>query len=220
MNNSFSGKIPEFNRLTALRSLYISGNRFSGNIPSDYFATMVSLKKAWLSNNEFSGFIPVSLATTLPNLMELHLENNQFIGNIPNFTQTTLADLDLSNNQLSGEIPPGLSKFDEKIFAGNPGLCGAKLATTCTQSRNSTASITIEGTMRDANKSKYFLAFGTLGVLLVVILISLAFRKKKKKRRRKKARRTSEQDSGDDQQIQVNFTTRNLTALKRERESF
>lgn len=203
MNNSFSGNIPEFNRLTALKSIYISGNRFSGNIPSDYFATMVSLKKAWLSNNEFSGLIPVSLATTLPNLMELRLENNQFIGSIPNFTQTTLANVDLSNNKLTGEIPPGLSKFDAKIFAGNPGLCGGKLATTCPQPKNSTASITIEGTMKDANKSKYFLAFGTLGVLLIVVLVSLAFRKKKKKRRRKKARRTSEQDSGDDQQIQV-----------------
>ncbi|KAG7586797.1 Protein kinase-like domain superfamily [Arabidopsis thaliana x Arabidopsis arenosa] len=203
MNNSFSGDIPEFNRLTALKSLYISGNRFSGNIPSDYFETMVSLKKAWLSNNEFSGLIPISLATTLPNLIELRLENNQFIGSIPNFTQTTLAIVDLSNNQLTGEIPPGLLKFDAKSFAGNSGLCGAKLSTACPQPKNSTASITIEGTMKDANKSKYFLAFGTLGVLLIVVLVSLAFRKKKKKRRRKKARRTSEQDNSDDQQIQV-----------------
>ncbi|XP_019093600.1 PREDICTED: pollen receptor-like kinase 3 [Camelina sativa] len=203
MNNSFSGNIPEFNQLTALKSFYISGNNFSGNIPSDYFATMASLKKAWLSNNEFSGLIPISLATKLPNLMELRLENNQFIGSIPNFTQTTLNDVDLSNNQLTGEIPPGLSKFDGKVFAGNPGLCGGTLATACPEPRNSTAMITIEGTMKDANKSKYFLAFGTLGVLLVVVLVSLAFRKKKKKRRRKKALRTSGQDSGDDQHIQV-----------------
>ncbi|EOA34527.1 hypothetical protein CARUB_v10022071mg [Capsella rubella] len=203
MNNSFSGNIPEFNRLTALKSIYISGNRFSGNIPSDYFTTMVSLKKAWLSNNEFSGLIPISLATALPNLMELRLENNQFIGTIPNFTQTTLNDVDLSNNKLTGEIPRGLSKFEAKFFEGNSRLCGAKLATACPQPRNATASVTIDGTLKDANKSKYFLAFGTLGVLLLVVLISLAFRKKKKKRRRKKALRTSEQDSADDQQIQI-----------------
>lgn len=215
MNNSFSGDIPEFNRLTALKSLYISGNRFSGNIPSDYFETMVSLKKAWLSNNEFSGLIPISLATTLPNLIELRLENNQFIGSIPNFTQTTLAIVDLSNNQLTGEIPPGLLKFDAKSFAGNSGLCGAKLSTACPQPKNSTASITIEGTMKDANKSKYFLAFGTLGVLLIVVLVSLAFRKKKKKRRRKKARRTSEQDNSDDQQIQVRLLSHLQNIKKR-----
>ncbi|KFK41666.1 hypothetical protein AALP_AA2G157000 [Arabis alpina] len=203
MNNSFSGEIPEFNRLTALKSIYLSGNRFSGNIPSDYFETMASLKKAWLSNNEFSGLIPVSLATSLPNLMELRLENNQFLGIIPNFTQPTLVDVNLSNNKLTGEIPPGLSKFDVRFFEGNHGLCGTKLATTCTQPRNSTPKIEIDGTMKDANKSKYYIAFGTLAVLFIIILISLVFRKKKKKRRRKKKSRASEHDSSDDNQIQV-----------------
>ncbi|CAH2066931.1 unnamed protein product [Thlaspi arvense] len=204
-NNSFSGNIPEFNRLTALKSIYISSNRFSGKIPSEYFEKMVSLKKAWLSNNEFSGLIPVSLATALPDLMELHLENNQFIGTIPNFTQWTLADVDLSNNRLTGEIPPGLSKFDVGTFAGNAGLCDAKLATSCTQGINPSASISIDGTMKDANKSKYYIAFGTLGLLFIIIIISLVFRKKKKKKRRRRrtTHRTSEQDSSDDQQIQV-----------------
>ncbi|CAN7129305.1 unnamed protein product [Brassica rapa subsp. narinosa] len=204
MNNSFTGDIPEFNRLTGLKSIYLSGNRFSGNIPSNYFSTMVSLKKVWLSNNEFSGLIPLSLATKLPNLITLHLENNQFIGNIPNFTQPSLVDVDFSNNRLTGGIPSGLSKFDVKIFAGNPGLCGEKLATTCTQPKDATASILIDGTMKDAYKTKYYIAFGTLGFLLVVTIISLFFKKKKKRRkRRKRTRRASEQDSNDDQQIQV-----------------
>ncbi|KAL1203746.1 Pollen receptor-like kinase 3 [Cardamine amara subsp. amara] len=204
MNNSFTGEIPDFNRLTALKSIYLSGNRFSGKIPFDYFQNMVSLKKAWLSNNEFSGLIPLSLATSLPNLMELHLENNQFIGTIPSFTQRFLTDVDFSNNQLTGEIPSGLSRFEARIFAGNPELCGAILATTCTQPRNSSASITIDGTMKNADKSKYYLAFATLIGLLIVILISLLFRKKKTKRRRKKPRRISEQTTiDDDQQIQV-----------------
>lgn len=204
MNNSFSGDIPEFNRLTGLKFIYLSGNRFSGNIPSNYFSTMVSLKKAWLSNNEFSGFIPLSLATKLPNLIALHLENNQFIGNIPNFTQRSLVDVDFSNNRLSGEVPSGLSIFDVEIFAGNPGLCGKKLATTCTQPRDATASVLVEGRMKDAYKTKYYIAFGTLGILLVVTIISLFFKKKKKKRRRRKrTRHASEQDSNDDQQIQV-----------------
>lgn len=204
MNNSFSGDIPEFNRLTGLKSIYLSGNRFSGNIPSNYFSTMVSLKKVWLSNNEFSGLIPLSLATKLPNLITLHLENNQFIGNIPNFTQPSLVDVDLSNNRLNGGIPSGLSKFDVWIFAGNPGLCGEQLATTCTQPKDATASILIDGTMKDAYKTKYYIAFGTLGFLLVVTIISLFFKKKKKRRkRRKRTRRASEQESNDDQQIQV-----------------
>ncbi|KAF8099515.1 hypothetical protein N665_0242s0002 [Sinapis alba] len=199
MNNSFSGKIPEFNRLTALRSIYLSNNRFSGNIPSGYFATMRSLRKVWLSNNEFSGLIPPSLATALPKLRELHLENNQFIGIIPNFTQLTLADVNLSNNRLTGEIPPGLSRFNASNFAGNPDLCGAELATTCPQPKISTASISVEGEGKDEYKSKYYIAFGTLGLFFILIIIFLLFRKKRKKR----TPRTSEQDNTEDQQIQV-----------------
>ncbi|CDY53303.1 hypothetical protein HID58_047283 [Brassica napus] len=163
MNNSFSGKIPEFNRLTALKSIYLSNNRFSGDIPPDYFARMLSLKKLWLSNNEFSGHIPLSLATTLPKLMELHLENNQFTGIIPNFTQPGLADVNLSNNRLTGEIPPGLSRFKASSFAGNSDLCGAELGTTCTQPGISTASISVDGDKKAEYKSKYYIAFGTLG---------------------------------------------------------
>ncbi|KAJ0232038.1 Leucine-rich repeat protein kinase family protein [Hirschfeldia incana] len=199
MNNSFSGKIPEFNRLTALKSIYLSNNRFSGDIPSDYFARMLSLKKVWLSNNEFTGHIPLSLATTLPRLMELHLENNQFTGIIPNFTQPGLADVNLSNNRLTGEIPPGLSRFKANNFAGNPDLCGEKLATTCTQPGISTASISADGDTKDEYKSKYYIAFGTLGLLFILIIFFFFFLKK----RRETTLGTSEQDNTDDQQIQV-----------------
>ncbi|CAN7040771.1 hypothetical protein IGI04_006358 [Brassica rapa subsp. trilocularis] len=199
MNNSFSGKIPEFNRLTALKSIYLSNNRFSGDIPPDYFTRMLSLKKLWLSNNEFSGHIPLSLATTLPKLMELHLENNQFTGIIPNFTQPGLADVNLSNNRLTGEIPPGLSRFKASSFAGNSDLCGAELATTCTQPGISTASISADGDKKDEYKSKYYIAFGTLGILFILIIFFLFFLKK----RRKNMLPTSEQDNTEDQQIQV-----------------
>ncbi|XP_019053846.1 PREDICTED: pollen receptor-like kinase 3 [Nelumbo nucifera] len=130
VNNSFSGSIPEFNRLGALKSMYLSGNQFSGEIPSDYFSTMASLKKLWLSGNAFTGAIPASLAQ-LPHLIELHLENNQFSGAIPEFVHTPLISLDMSNNKLEGEIPASLSKFGESSFARNEGLCGAQLAKKC-----------------------------------------------------------------------------------------
>ncbi|KAF5743801.1 putative Leucine-rich repeat protein kinase family protein [Tripterygium wilfordii] len=129
-NNNFSGRIPEFNRLGALRAIYLSGNQFSGDIPSDFFAKMESLKKLWLSDNKFSGSIPSSLAQ-LPHLIELHLENNQFSGAIPAIDRPTLVSLDLSNNKLEGEIPEGLSKFNATSFAGNEGLCGGKSGKLC-----------------------------------------------------------------------------------------
>lgn len=130
MNNSFSGKIPDFHLLGALKALYLSGNEFSGEIPSDYFSKMMSLKKVWLSQNKFTGKIPESLGK-LNNLIELHLENNQFSGAIPDFEHNKLTNLDMSNNNLEGEVPASLSKFDAKTFAGNEGLCGKLLNKEC-----------------------------------------------------------------------------------------
>merc|ERR1711971_242480 len=53
VDNAFSGPIPEFNQVGALKAIFLSGNQFSGEIPSDYFSKMESLKKVWLSSNNF-----------------------------------------------------------------------------------------------------------------------------------------------------------------------
>ncbi|CAA2960066.1 Hypothetical predicted protein [Olea europaea subsp. europaea] len=50
-----------FYRIGALKGLYLSGNQFSGEIPSDYFSTVSGLKKVGLSGNNFIGPIPLGL---------------------------------------------------------------------------------------------------------------------------------------------------------------
>ncbi|KAK6148765.1 hypothetical protein DH2020_016290 [Rehmannia glutinosa] len=135
MSNGFSARFG-FPSNQALRGLYISGNQFSGQIPSDYFSEMEGLKKVWLSGNRFTGPIPDSLAR-LAQLMELHLENNRFSGTIPPLEQQSLISLDLSNNNLEGEIPSGLSRFGDRAFAGNPGLCGGNSGRTCDPKKHS-----------------------------------------------------------------------------------
>ncbi|XP_051136060.1 pollen receptor-like kinase 3 [Andrographis paniculata] len=123
MSNSFSGEIPGFNRIGALRGLYLSDNQFYGEIAPDYFSNMDGLKKIWLSGNKFSGQIPASVSE-LSQLMELHLDNNRFSGALPTLDQKSLISLNVSNNNLAGEIPPTLSRFGADAFSGNPGLCG------------------------------------------------------------------------------------------------
>ncbi|KAL0424941.1 UNVERIFIED_CONTAM: putative LRR receptor-like serine/threonine-protein kinase [Sesamum radiatum] len=142
MSNAFSGPIPEFHRMGALKALFLSKNQFSGEIPSDYFTKLLGLKKVWLAGNRFSGPIPSSLGK-LSHLMELHLEDNQFSGPIPSLVQQSLISLDLSNNNLEGQIPSGMAKFPSNAFKGNPGLCGGSLGKPCNTSAQS-LSITAE----------------------------------------------------------------------------
>ncbi|KAK8598027.1 hypothetical protein V6N13_095419 [Hibiscus sabdariffa] len=126
MNNNFNGSFPKFNKLTGLRSIYLSYNRFSGYIPGNAFQGMVRLNKLYLSKNRFTGPIPASVAT-LPKLWDLKLDGNRFSGKIPDFKQKELYVVDLSNNQLEGPIPSSLRKMNPDMFAGNKGVCGAPL---------------------------------------------------------------------------------------------
>ncbi|KAL4320094.1 hypothetical protein GQ457_18G001680 [Hibiscus cannabinus] len=131
VKNAFTGPIPEFNKLGALKAIYLSNNQFSGEIPNTFFGSMRSLKKLWLNENNFTGHIPSSLMQ-LSLLMELHLEGNQFSGKIPELKYpTVLKSLDLSGNKLEGSIPECYSKFNASVFQGNIGLCGKQLTKYC-----------------------------------------------------------------------------------------
>ncbi|KAJ9550663.1 hypothetical protein OSB04_014708 [Centaurea solstitialis] len=146
-NNSFQGGFPDFRRLRGLRSIFLTANMFSGEIPENAFDGMKRLKKLYLANNEFRGKIPSSL-TALPKLRDLLLENNRFEGEIPKFVRDNLLVLNFTNNNLRGPIPKPLQEFPASQFAvdldrsnsfpheclstiGNGELCGAPLATQC-----------------------------------------------------------------------------------------
>ncbi|MED6222818.1 Pollen receptor-like kinase 3 [Stylosanthes scabra] len=130
-NNTFTGPIPDFSRLGAIKALLLSYNQFSGIIPSDFFTKLASLKKIWIDSNSFSGPIPESLME-LELLKELHIENNHFSGRIPTVKEDLLS-FDASNNNLEGPIPESLAKFGENAFSGsgNEKLCGKPLKRAC-----------------------------------------------------------------------------------------
>ncbi|KAE8654632.1 Leucine-rich repeat protein kinase family protein, putative isoform 2 [Hibiscus syriacus] len=131
VNNAFTGPIPEFNKLRGLKAIYLSNNQFTGEIPDKYFGSMGKLKKVWLNENKFTGNIPSSLMQ-LPHLVELHLEGNQFSGKILELKYPdVLKSLDLKGNQLEGNIPESMSKFNVSTFEGNDRLCGEQLKKPC-----------------------------------------------------------------------------------------
>ncbi|VAI89588.1 unnamed protein product [Triticum turgidum subsp. durum] len=130
-SNKISGTIPhEIEHLTGLKLLYMERNFLTGNLPES-LGNLPNLFVLSLSQNNFSGQIPLSVGN-LSQLSELYLQENNLSGPIPGalgdckslhvlnlscnsfdgsipkelFTLSTLSEgLDLSHNQLSGEIP-------------------------------------------------------------------------------------------------------------------
>jgi Leucine-rich repeat (LRR) protein len=130
-SNKISGTIPwEIENLTSLQLLYMEGNLLTGNLPES-LGHLPNLFVLSLSQNRFSGQIPLSFGN-LSQLSELYLQENNFSGSIPGalgdckkldtlnlscnsfdgsipkelFSLSTLSQgLDLSHNQLSGQIP-------------------------------------------------------------------------------------------------------------------
>lgn len=132
-SNSLSGAIPDLSPLVNLKSLYLNDNQFFGRIPANLNA-LHRLKVVVLSGNLLSGPIPESLVS-LPRLYELLLEDNYLTGQIPAFNQPSLRYLNVSRNNLSGEIPAtqALSQFNASSFLNNANLCGAQIGTPCTR---------------------------------------------------------------------------------------
>ncbi|GER34863.1 leucine-rich repeat protein kinase family protein [Striga asiatica] len=128
--NALSGPLPPdlFTSLISLRNLYLQHNFFIGQIP-DSFYSLTSLVRVNLAENNFSGPISSSFQN-LSRLGTLYLQGNHFSGRIPHLNLPSLVQFNVSNNNLTGEIPRGLSGQPRSSFAGNA-LCGQPL-TSCT----------------------------------------------------------------------------------------
>ncbi|GJV25588.1 leucine-rich repeat-containing protein [Tanacetum coccineum] len=101
--SGLQGKLPHYIfNLQSLETLYLSGNAFTGDIPSKIPVNIVRLS---LSRNRLNGTLPSWLFTS-PSLESLYLNGNMFSGNVPfeSFALPSLERLALSNNQLSGQI--------------------------------------------------------------------------------------------------------------------
>ncbi|EXC33647.1 Probably inactive leucine-rich repeat receptor-like protein kinase [Morus notabilis] len=165
MNNTLIGPIPDLKKLSRLRSVYLSYNHFSGEIPDDCFSGMRFLKKVLLSNNEFEGKIPSSLVG-LAKLVVLRLDGNKFEGRIPSFGQQSLKRINVSNNALEGSIPDTLNKMDSSAFSGNKNLCGPPL--------ESCSSLTINIYPNNDKKSTSEIKIVLIGLIIALIVAILA----------------------------------------------
>ncbi|CAB4297708.1 unnamed protein product [Prunus armeniaca] len=142
--NQFYGQLPEFANISSnlLDTLDLSGNHLEGPIPTSIF-NLRGLQDLRLSSNHFSGF-PFSGPQQPKNLSFLDLSNNSLLidynGSSPTSSsflqiqdlflssnklrafpdflrnQSRLANLDLSENQIQGEIPYWIWKLNSLRF--------------------------------------------------------------------------------------------------------
>ncbi|KAJ9186925.1 hypothetical protein P3X46_002442 [Hevea brasiliensis] len=114
-HNSLSGLIPSsIVNMTSIRFLDLSENSFSGPLNDDFFQNCLSLRYLSLAGNGLEGPLPSTLASC-SSLNTLNLSNNHFSGN-PDFSTgiwslKRLRNLDLSKNEFSGSVPPGVSSL-------------------------------------------------------------------------------------------------------------
>ena len=129
-SNQFSGGIPpEIGSLTNLTSLDLSSNQLSGNIPIELFG-LINLKGEIenmtgpgggasvfhqglnLSNNLLTGSISEEIGDLI-HLKSLDLSFNQLEGNLPIelYSLDSLQSLNLSNNLLTGEISENIGNL-------------------------------------------------------------------------------------------------------------
>ncbi|CAF1957696.1 unnamed protein product, partial [Brassica napus] len=118
-SNNLSGSFPlELLNLTKLSILFLSNNRFSGNLPSSFNNTLdfsntspsSKLRELYIDNNNFIGPIPITIFQSV-SLVRVHLGNNHLSGKLSEifFNGSNLRSLHLGHNQLVGKLPRSLS---------------------------------------------------------------------------------------------------------------
>ncbi|KAL9324001.1 hypothetical protein ACSQ67_008858 [Phaseolus vulgaris] len=115
-DNLFESPIPSGlgEVINNLEDLDLSHNKLQGEVPSS-LGNICTLQSIYLSFNNFSGELPSFIQnSSLCNLQTLDLSFNQITGMPPNLSVfTSLRYLDLSNNQLTGEIPKSIGLLYE-----------------------------------------------------------------------------------------------------------
>ncbi|PIA50788.1 hypothetical protein AQUCO_01200201v1 [Aquilegia coerulea] len=111
--NSFHGQINFIEKWEQLQILDLIGNNFDGPLPAGFF-NMTALTQLWVTDMRVSRDSTFPQLSKLIRLKSLILRNCSIVDKIPEYIgeMKLLTDLDLSFNNLTGEIPLGLQNLN------------------------------------------------------------------------------------------------------------
>lgn len=118
-NNFLSGTLPvSLSVLKKLERLNLSNNVLSGDLAPGVVCSYANMRFLDVSRNNLTGEIPVCIAD-LDKIETLNLAYNRFKSLIPwqLGKMTSLLELRVSNNQLSGELPPEIGTGGVRVTA-------------------------------------------------------------------------------------------------------
>ncbi|KAD2804389.1 hypothetical protein E3N88_37766 [Mikania micrantha] len=104
--NRFTGNIPaDLCKVPSIKVLDLSQNKLSGRLP-ECLGNLIYLEALDISNNTITGLVPSSLGSLIY-LRTLHLHNNRFEGNLLHSLKnlTPLFTMDMGFNFLVGDLP-------------------------------------------------------------------------------------------------------------------
>ncbi|KAL8037785.1 hypothetical protein ABFX02_11G060500 [Erythranthe guttata] len=169
-SNFLSGSLPpEIGNLVKATLIDLTMNRLSNSIPTTV-GNLISLTDLSFAHNGLEGSIPISMGS-MASLVNLDLSYNNLSGSIPKSLEALqyLDYFNISFNAFRGEIPTGgrFGNFTMESFKGNEGLCGIprfRLPLCRSISKNNSR-------MKRARFALFILS----GVVVFVMLVSLAF---------------------------------------------
>jgi len=109
--NKLEGSLPrDLSKMKHLSTLRLTGNLFSGELPSTWYQSRAP-RSLSLDGNNIHGALSADV-NQWKDQKDLYLSDNIFTGTIPDFDLRSLGNLHLSQNKLSGTLPPTLSKLE------------------------------------------------------------------------------------------------------------
>ncbi|KAK4410456.1 protein STRUBBELIG-RECEPTOR FAMILY 6 [Sesamum angolense] len=108
--NGFTAGLPySISQMTSLKYLNVSHNQIQGQAAIS-FSSLTALSTLDFSFNSMTGDLPQSLQS-LTSMKNMYLQNNNYTGNIDVLGNLPLENLNIENNQFSGQIPEQLKNI-------------------------------------------------------------------------------------------------------------